>query len=265
MHPSFGQTNSVWTVEPICRCGVGQVLSATSILQERLAQGWRAPNGAPPPPLPPEKKWSWNQVDVARWFLQPLLGWFREQPWSLGASPPSLWDMDPACSAEDAPVVGEVCPCQSNSSSHEGPGTGWTILPAQIVYKCPTVAQDDSFSPRRLWFSWVPFLTILSKGRHGLWVDTEVRVLGIFAPWLPWAGQQGLSKELSGFCVCSSSALLWLFCCCYPKVAGLVNSVQKETRHIPLGILSVYVRNCCSIYLGFDVLGKSHSTLQRFC
>lgn len=36
-----------------------------------------------------------------------------------------------------------------------------------------------------------------------------------------------------------------------PKVSGLVKSVQEATRHIPVGILSVSVRNCCSIYLGF--------------
>lgn len=36
-----------------------------------------------------------------------------------------------------------------------------------------------------------------------------------------------------------------------PKEAGLVESVQEAARHIPLGIISVSVRNCCSVYLGF--------------
>lgn len=135
MHPSFGQTNSVCSVEPICRCGVGQVLPATNILQERLTQAWGAPS--------PQKKWSWNQVAVAGWLLLPLPGVTRGAGWRLGASPPGFCDAHPACSVVDASVVREVCvaagvqgvlplPEQLIQSSTylRGPGHPGIILPA---------------------------------------------------------------------------------------------------------------------------------------
>lgn len=149
----------------------------------------------------------------------------------------------------------------------EVPGAGWTVLPAQMEHKCPSVAQDISVSPGRLWSSWVPCLIALSQGGHGLWGNTYVGNISSVAV-MSWAARLVFDTErvLCLQWLCSAVAALLLL----PKVAGLVKPVQKAARHIPLGILSVSVRSCCSVYLGFwlkffDVLGISHSILQRFC
>lgn len=194
-------------VEPICRCGVGQVLPATSILQERLKSSHRCPY-YPPPTL-------WDMPTVPR---MPLL-WGRSVP-----------------ATATHPVM----------HISEGSGMGWTFLPAQMGHKCPTVAQDTCVSLRRL----ILLGALPHHPKPGrMWAPGG----HTFSPWLLCAGQEGLFKILSRYCVCSGSAVLWLLCCCCPKWLGWLSLLMELMFHLFRFLAEV-----------FDLLGISHSTLQRF-
>lgn len=139
-----------------------------------------------------------------------------------------------ACSTKDTSVVGEVCACLSNSSSHAHSWGLWDRVDWCPPYTDGTRVSYSGtgycVSPRRLYFSCVLCLTILSQGGHGLQVDTRVgndfsMAALSWAARLVWDTEQVLCLQW----LCSAGAALLLL---LPSVAGLVRSVQELLFHL---------------------------------
>lgn len=223
MHPSFGRPNSVCSAGAICRCGVGQVLPAANILQERLAQGWGALS-------PKQKKKVMSEPNCCGWMTPAAPSWgdsrSRLEAWCF---PTRFLGCAPCLQCHGCLCC--VCACQGRRSS----ATTTTTHPVKYIPGGPWDGMDHptcgrlntrllqcrhilcllSFSQRRLWFSWLSHLTTLTEGRVGSrWTHSSEHYVCL----------------LHGSCDLGSKACLrfWadtvfavaLCCCGYPAVAA---------------------------------------------